>query len=115
MKNVNKHYYNSIKDIDRNPFSESDLEALEFSWDSFNHLEQYDLAGLTHEYPEWKKYEVALSAKCVSRVSMSYKDFLKDPINPSPAYIHCYELTKEESSDRIEQLQEFQEIEALWS
>lgn len=100
----------SVERVDTSFFSETDIEALEFSWNNFSHLRKWDLSDFTHNYPEWKKHEKALrtGSKCER---MDLKDFLKDPrkdINK------CFELNEEEKADRIEQIGEQDHIESLW-
>lgn len=89
-------------------FSASDREALEFAWTQFGSIKLRALIELTHQYPEWKRYEVRLQSE--SRVQMSYEDFLYDP----PAHVNpCHPLTDEERGDRLEQLRERAQVEAL--
>lgn len=73
---------NSIASIapgDHDVFSESDLEALEFTYKEFGNLNQFDLFKLTHKYPEWVKFESVLESKESSREYMSYLDFFMNP------------------------------------
>ncbi len=104
--------YKSIHDLDPTVFSESDLEALSFAWERFGNLDQFQLAKLTHQYPEWKKHEEALGQEDTSRIPMKYEDFFDDPPGE---FDKCYALNSEERSDRMEELKELAAIEALWS
>lgn len=61
-------------------FSETDREALKFAFETFGHLDAWQLSELTHEYPEWKRHEAALESH--SRVEMQYVDFFEDPDRP---------------------------------
>lgn len=100
----------SINPVDQKFFSESDVEALEFSWDQFGHYDRWSLSDFTHHYPEWKKHKKALdSGSKVEKINL--KDFFEDPegdINK------CYELDEEERSLRCEQLAEHAYLESLW-
>ncbi|MFC1955739.1 hypothetical protein ACFLWZ_04325, partial [Chloroflexota bacterium] len=91
-------------------FSESDIEALEFSCNNFGHHKKWSLSDFTHYYPEWKKHGQAIRAgsKCEN---IQLEDFLDDPdvdVNK------CFELSEEEKEDRKDQLVEQIHIEALW-
>lgn len=110
IKPQGQYRFSSIKDYDTAVLSETDLEALFFTWEKFGHYDGYRLKDITHEYPEWKKHEQALQYR--SRVHMDYKDFLEDP----PKNLEkCYPLTTEDRQDRLAQIDELTEIEALWS
>lgn len=107
-----RYEFSSLANIEEDIFSESDREALEFSWNTFSRFDEFKLAELTHEYPEWKKHEAALKDGLSSRVKMNYSDFLEDSdtaVNP------CYSLTNEERNIRREEIEELAEIHALWN
>ena len=52
-----RYQVRSVKLPNNDVFSDSDIEALDFAWNKFGHLAKFQLAELTHEYPEWKKHE----------------------------------------------------------
>lgn len=100
----------SVDNVDTSFFSESDIEALEFSWNNFGQYKKWSLSDFTHYYPEWKRHEQAIRAgsKCEN---IQLEDFLDDPdvdVNK------CFELSEEEKADRKDQLAEQIHIEALW-
>ena len=102
--------YSSIHNVDEKVLSESDREALEFSWKRFGRTAEFALSKLTHRYPDWKKHEAALASKTVSRAPMNYRDFLEDPpsgVDP------CYELdveTREAVASGIDELAAFEKL-----
>jgi len=57
--------------------SNSDIESLDFVIENFKGLERIDIINLTHQYPEWAKYEELL--KLSSRETMAYEDFFDNP------------------------------------
>ena len=67
----------SVNAVDDDVFSESDFEALNYAWNKFGQYDQFELANITHSYPEWKKHKVALDVE--SRIQMYLQDFLEDP------------------------------------
>jgi len=95
--------------LDESALSDSDLEALKFSWDTFGHLDQFELRDLTHFYPEWISVKDDLA--CVSCLPMDLLDFLKDPVGDADK---CYELDDEAKSIRSEQIAELAYIDSLW-
>jgi uncharacterized phage-associated protein len=100
----------SINTVDENVFSESDLEALNFAWDTFGHLDQFQLRDITHYYPEWYKFKDKLPyGACYS---MDILDFLNDPKGDNNK---CYELSEDEKKEIREHLIELAHIESLWS
>lgn len=106
------HLFRSTAEVDVNVLSTSDLEALQFAWDTFGGLSPIGLFRLTHRYPEWKRHENALGSKQVSRMPISYDDFLKDP---EPGLNPCFKLTSGQVEDRRETLREQQAFESKWN
>jgi uncharacterized phage-associated protein len=103
--------YSSVADVDGKVLSESDHEALEFAWTRFGRVEKYELAKLTHRYPDWKRHEPALRSKVVSRAPMNYRDFLEDP----PAGVDpCHRLEPAERQAVAAGIDELAEFERLW-
>jgi uncharacterized phage-associated protein len=101
----------SDEPVDDSYFSDSDIEALNFAWDTFGHLNNWSLSDFTHNYPEWKRHENSIrSGSKVEDIFL--EDFFKDPdidnINK------CYELSDEERELRREQLAEQVYLESLW-
>lgn len=107
---IHGHALRSKRPVDDMVFSDSDLEALDFAWSRFGHLPEFDLADLTHQYPEWKKHQQALELN--PRIHMHIEDFLNDP---AEGVDKCYELSDDERRSTLEHLKEISELAALWS
>ena len=71
----------SINEVDKDVFSESEIEALDFSYKKFGKLSASKLVDITHRYPEWDKFKNALQSKETTREPMSYGDFFNNPSN----------------------------------
>jgi uncharacterized phage-associated protein len=70
----------SIKALEVKVFSDSDVEALGFAYGNFGKDDKWNLVDLTHEYPEWKKFEQDFKKNSlVARKEMDYLDFFNDP------------------------------------
>lgn len=67
----------SLKSADMDIFSETDIECLESVYSAFGDMDQFELAELSHQYPEWKKHEKELK-NGKKRVQMDYYDFFAD-------------------------------------
>ncbi len=52
-----RYYYYSNNDVDWNVFSKTDLECMEIISKTYGALDKFELSGLSHQYPEWKRYE----------------------------------------------------------
>jgi len=103
--------YTSIHDVDEKVLSESDREALEFSWKRFGRVDKFALSRLTHRYPDWKRHEAALQSNVVTRVPMNYRDFLEDPEgNADP----CFELGDRHRKAIASGIDEIAAFERLW-
>jgi uncharacterized phage-associated protein len=70
----------SKKEVELDVFSQSDMEALENSYKEFGDQDQFELAQLTHIYPEWAKFKKTLDGGKKS-AKMDYLDFFKNPKN----------------------------------
>jgi hypothetical protein len=85
---------------------------LEFAWRHYGQFNEFRLAEITHEFPEWKRHETALQSPDVSRLPMSYRHFLENAppsIDPAPP------LSAEDQQLRAEEIEELQAIESLWA
>lgn len=111
IKKIDRYCFQSINEVDESIFSDSDIEALNFAWEKFGFYDQFELADLTHKYPEWKNHQEELENN--SRVRMDYKDFFSDP--ESNNIEKCFELDEDEKLDRIDQIKDRQYIDSLWS
>jgi uncharacterized phage-associated protein len=100
----------SVGNLDEAVFSESDLEALDFSWNKFGGLSQFQLVELTHCYPEWKRWKDILDSQG-SCWHMDILDFLKDP---SENVEKCFQLNAEEKQLKEDQIIERSHIESMW-
>src|SRR3990172_5330871 len=57
IKNQGQYDIQSINEVDTDVFSDSDTEALDFAINHLGKFNQFDLADISHAYPEWKKFE----------------------------------------------------------
>jgi hypothetical protein len=90
-------------------FSDSDIEALNYVWDKFGHMEPFALANLTHQYPDWKKHQVELVSG--SRIQMDLVDFFDDP---ECSIDKLFELDEKDKNLRREEISEHSQLESLW-
>lgn len=73
----------SIADVDKEIFSKSEIEALDFAYSGFGNNPASSLVDITHRYPEWFKFKSSLDSRETTRESMSYIDFFSNPENGS--------------------------------
>lgn len=107
IKKPASNFVKSIKEVDKKIFSKSDIEALTWSWDTFGHFDGFALSDISHEYPEWKKFEAIIKSKEQTRVRMNYEDFFDDP---GEKFEKCCALSSEEKEDRIDTLNELDKL-----
>ena len=112
IKPEGKYDIKSVGSLDEIVFSESDIEALNFAWDNFGHLGKYELAELTHKYPEWKRHEMVFEASAKLRVPMDLLDFFDDP---SSGTDKCFELDDQDRATRREHIVRTAHLESIWS
>ncbi|MBA7555964.1 hypothetical protein ES705_48658 [subsurface metagenome] len=95
--------------VNYNELSESEKEALNFSIKHFGKFNQFQLADITHDYPEWKKHKELFDTNIVKRVDMDEIDFLENPRLQESPYIQKYFNgidPFEEDSDILESIKE---------
>jgi uncharacterized phage-associated protein len=78
IENSQNFFIKSKLAVEKIVFSESDLEVMNLIFNHFGNLNEFQLSDLSHQYPEWKKYEHALKIGHSSRFEMDYKDFFED-------------------------------------
>ncbi len=71
----------SCREADMKVFSQTDIEALEFANTNFGSMSQSELTHLSHQYPEWKRFEGKLKSKASLKEDIDFLDFFLDP-NP---------------------------------
>ncbi|MFZ5452305.1 MAG: Panacea domain-containing protein [Thermodesulfobacteriota bacterium] len=109
IESPSKNIVKSIHEVDRKVFSQTDIEALSWAWETFGHLDGFALADLSHHYPEWEKFKDIIESKTQTRVRMNYEDFFEDP---GEGFEKCWDLSPEEKEDRLDMLFELDRISA---
>jgi uncharacterized phage-associated protein len=75
----------SLLGFDDNEFSETEVESLDFAYSNLGKNDQWFLAELSHEYPEWSKYkdhfEESSQTSFSSRYMIDFLDFFSEPEN----------------------------------
>ena len=103
--------FSSTEKVDPTVISATDLEALRYTWETYQDKDQYQLADESHRFPEWRQHEAALNAGETRRL-MSYSDFLQ---NPETGVEPLSKLSSEEIEDIKEELEEMHSVESIWS
>lgn len=67
----------SLKPEDLSVFSRTDIECMEAAYNKFSDKDQFELAEITHHYPEWAQHKKELDSG-KKRVRMDYGDFFAD-------------------------------------
>ena len=57
QENKENFTYTFKKDIDKDCFSQSDIEVLQLIWNTYGNMTQWQLSNLSHQFPEWKAYQ----------------------------------------------------------
>jgi hypothetical protein len=81
LEDAGRYAIRNKAEIQKNVFSDSDLEVMELIYKNFGNLDEFTLSQLSHEYPEWKKFEKSLEMGHSSRFEMNYQDFFEDSEN----------------------------------
>jgi len=117
-----KLYLTTASPVDTQVFSDSDEEALSFAWAAFRTLGEWELAELTHAYPEWDKHRESLASGTCKRARMDYADFFLDtePGHPKLACVDQHDAFVEIVSEHErllaqETMVELAHLRALWN
>ena len=109
LESFSRHNFKSKQTTDKEEFSISDLEALDYALDKFGHLDEWGIVDLTHKYPDWYKHRPSL--KLADRIEMDVNDFFDDSTFKVDK---CFPLTAEEKAIRRDHLEEMLAIESAW-
>ena len=105
IKRVDQNNFRVVGDIDEDVFSQSDIEGLDFSLAHFLKFGPFDLANLSHAYPEWNKFKTLIE-KSVDRHPMSNEDFFSNPAAQDPyliAYTNGQDFFKDVSDEHAQE------------
>ena len=119
IKKPDQYYIQSINEVDMDVFSDSDTEALDFAINNLRRFDQYDLAKISHAYPEWKKFEKELESGSGSAFSMNYEDFFKDAESGdehlgSLKVKDLFVMNAEDKKVMLDYVKEQEEIKNIW-
>lgn len=92
LENTGRYAIKIKAEIKKNVFSESDLEVMEHIYENFGKLDEFTLSDLSHQYPEWKKFEESLQMGHSLRFEMDYTDFFESNENKHPLFEQDNEL-----------------------
>lgn len=102
----------SKQKVDLKVFSQTDIEALETAYKEFGDKDQFELADVSHTYPEWFKYKKQIISEGKKRVKMNYADFF---LNPKDNSSSIFNISKEHLKLAKEAFFENQEAEIALS
>jgi uncharacterized phage-associated protein len=72
------YFYRSIKEVEKDVFSKSDLECMEIVSKHYGRLDKFELSHLSHYYPEWSKFENDFRTKKGRSFDIDFADFFKN-------------------------------------
>ncbi len=84
---IDKYNFRSIADFDSKVFSNTDKEMLNTIFSKFGDKDHFELSDISHKFPEWKKFESALTKKLSSRFPINKEDFFINIDEPSGLFI----------------------------
>jgi len=96
---IGKYDFKSLCEIEKKVFSQSDLTVMDAVLSDFGNKEWEELTELSHNFPEWKKFESGLISNYRSRYVMDLNDFLLNPDINYPIFNQSKELLEFAESD----------------
>ena len=84
---IDRYNFKSIADCDLKVFSNTDKEMLKTIFLKFGDKDHFELSDISHKFPEWKKFESALTKKLSSRFLINKEDFFINTNEPSGLFI----------------------------
>lgn len=101
----------SKKEVNLGVFSQTDIEALETAFKEFGDKDQFELAEISHEYPEWARHKKKIENGKKS-VPMDYSDFF---LNPRSAKCDIFQMSEDHLDLAKSIYQENKEVEAIFA
>jgi len=86
LKIDGEYYFSSNKEPYLKVFSKTDIDSLQKVLLKYGMYSQYQLRDISHQFPEWKRWESALNSKIASRFTMDYMDFFKNGEGNNPLF-----------------------------
>lgn len=77
IKKLSRYSVASIRNVDSEQLSESEIECLDKAYDNFGQYKPSQLTKISHDFPEWKKFEKSLESGTKNE-QIDYMDFFKD-------------------------------------
>lgn len=94
IESFGKYEIKSIGNLESSVFSKSDIDIMESIYASFGPKKEFKLSELSHEFPEWKKFEDFLKRNESARRRMNFADFFTDTPESSRYFDEPEELLK---------------------
>jgi uncharacterized phage-associated protein len=108
LANEGEYEIRTVKEVDLDFISETEIEALEFAYKEYGTKDEFQLAKITHDYPEWINLQDQL--KISKRAEMDIKHFVNDPVNKQNP---CYELNNKDKEELLEEIEEKETKQAM--
>ncbi len=102
-------YVKSNQTCNYDELSVSEKEALDFSLKYFGDFSEFQLANITHDYPEWKKYKQLFDDKLAKRKEMNTIDFFGNPMLKDSPFLNLYLKNEDPFSEDQEVLSNIRE------
>jgi uncharacterized phage-associated protein len=78
--------YRALCDVNMKVFSETDIEVLSEIVTTYRKLSPFDLRDMSHDFPEWRKFEEELLKNPDRAFPMDMKDFFEDAVKEHPFF-----------------------------
>ena len=111
--NISVDLYNikAERECDERYFSKSDLEVMNSIWGKFGNFDRFDLSEISHQFPEWKRFEKDLADRySPNSYSMVMEDFFIIPENLIEEYGSI--LHSEGSAESLSYFRSYNEIQS---
>ena len=76
-----KNDFRAIADCNRKVFSKTDIEIMDLVYEKYGKFNQFQISEMTHDFPEWKKFEQKLSENDENRYLIDYSLFFLTDLN----------------------------------
>jgi len=92
IQKAEKYYYKSVNEVDMDVFSDSDVEVLNLILRNFDKMSPQALSNLSHDFPEWKRYENNLTNGNKKSYKVNINDFFENYKEESGLFVDDDEL-----------------------
>jgi len=78
LKSTGGYDFGSNSDPNQKVFSKTDIDVLKIIFETYNKFNHFQLSDISHNFPEWRKYEASFKSGNQSRFEIKKEEFFEN-------------------------------------